>query len=56
MEPEDNTDLKNFLDWIISHLEESEQSHVEPTITYTSTQNLESIVKDIQMCAMPFDP
>ncbi|CAF2048820.1 unnamed protein product [Rotaria magnacalcarata] len=56
MEPEDNTDLKNFLDWIISHIEESEQSHAESAITFTSTQNLESIVKDIQMCAMPFDP
>ncbi|CAF0999358.1 unnamed protein product [Rotaria sordida] len=55
-EAQDKNDLKNFLDWIIDHLDDSEQIDVQPIITFTSTQNLESIVKDIQMCSMPFEP
>jgi hypothetical protein len=48
---EDRNDLKNYLNWIIDHLD-----NPEPMIEFTSTQNLESIIKDIHMCAMPFEP
>jgi hypothetical protein len=48
---EEENDLKHFLNWIISHLE-----NPEPIITFTSTQNLESVIKDVQMSSMPFLP
>ncbi len=48
---EDKNDLKDFLDWIISHLDDS-----EPINAFTSTQNLESIINDIHMYALPFEP
>ncbi|CAF4232786.1 unnamed protein product [Rotaria sp. Silwood2] len=53
---DDENDLKDFLYWIISHLDDSEEFDIQPKITFTSTQNLESIVKEIQMCLMPFEP
>jgi hypothetical protein len=51
-EQDEKNDLKNFLNWILDHLNDSEQ----PIITFTSINNLESIIKDIQMNSTPFDP
>ncbi|CAF3370431.1 unnamed protein product [Rotaria sp. Silwood1] len=53
---EDTNDLKDFLHWIISHLDDSEEFNIQPTVTFTSTQNLESIAREIQMCLLPFEP
>jgi hypothetical protein len=50
-EIEEKNDLKEFLNWILNHLNDP-----EPIITFTSTQNLESIIKDIQMSTLPFEP
>jgi hypothetical protein len=50
-EEKEKNDLKEFLNWILNHLNDP-----EPIITFTSTQNLESIVKDIQMSTLPFEP
>ncbi|UJR15839.1 hypothetical protein I4U23_002765 [Adineta vaga] len=50
-EEEKDHDLKQYLDWILSHLDS-----VESRIEFTSIQNLESIIKDIHMCALPFEP
>ncbi|CAF1067262.1 unnamed protein product [Adineta ricciae] len=49
-ETEEN-DLKQYLDWILSHLDSN-----EPQIEFTSIHNLESIIQDMRMCAVPFDP
>ena len=49
--PQPNDDLRNYLHWLFQHIHES-----LPDIQFTSTQNLESIVKDIQMSALPFEP
>ena len=47
----EENDLKQYLDWILSHLD-----HNEPQIEFTSILNLESIIQDMRMCAVPFDP
>ncbi|CAF1131856.1 unnamed protein product [Adineta ricciae] len=49
-ETEEN-DLKQYLEWILSHL-----AHNEPQIEFNSIHNLESIIQDIHMCSVPFDP
>ena len=50
-EKDEKSDLKEFLTWILDHFND-----LDPDITFTSTQNLESIVKDIQMSTLPFEP
>ena len=50
-EEEETSDLKEYLNWILGHFND-----LEKDIAFTSTQNLESIVKDIQMSTLPFEP
>ena len=50
-EEEKVDNLKEFLNWIVNHLNDS-----ETIVEFTSTQNLESIVKDVQMSTLPFEP
>lgn len=50
-EEDNGNDLKNFLNHLLNSLHDS-----EITPPFASTQNLESIAKDIQMYGTPFDP
>ena len=51
-EEETKNDLKVYLNWILNHLHENEK---EEDI-FHSILNLETIMKDIQMSVIPFDP
>jgi len=50
-EEKGKNDLKEFLNWILHHLNDSEL-----TTTFISTQNLETILKEIEMNETPFEP
>ena len=49
-------DLSSFLDWIINHLNDSDDTNIQPSTPFTSIKNLESIMKDIEMSSIPFEP